>query len=446
MTQQGGSKDIHDRRLRDLQQRIHRVVAKGADGLKDGSDDGLCIPAEALAPPVGPVPPLSGRGYHRLPKTAAMLVEWIGQNSTPGAQVYVSVDGQEVASMAIGWARSGLSYSPGVMNSWLCCVKPILAIAFGQLWERGKVHPDVPVAQIVPEFGREGKGRITFRQLLSHAASLRPDPLLRVLLESRESQLDAIAKAKLPPEAQPGIEAYYSHAWAWFILAEAIERIDGRDFASYARDEILTPIGSEFLLELSRRDFLDVWPKLSLIFDLREAQPRVADGSQPGHFLLRCPGMMGLGSASAMGRIYEALLAAQRGTADSPVLMSTTVDALIRKDRTAAYDVHHDGFVGWGLGFMADGWFFGSACSPRTFGHVGGLGLVALADPANQVVIAFVLNGMIEKRKSEQRDRALADAIFADLGLTGRRPPPRIVDVDPPAMPTWSRHGFSDPD
>jgi len=428
------------RRRAILTERIHDARLTASQGESVDRHGRFAIDPAAFAFPSGAAPALNGMGAEALPETAVLLCDWIARGVHPGAQLYVSRDGRTIASLAIGWARADAAYTPRTMNSWLCCVKPLLAIAFGQLWERGRIVPDLPIAAVIPEFGGGGKEVITFRQLLSHSASLRPDPLIRSFYEPREAQLEILGRTKLAPDARPGWEAYYSHAWAWFVLAEALERIDGRRFEDYLAAEVLGPTGAELKASLSTEEFAALWPRFSLTYDMRETPPVFSRvNSDPNYFSFRAPGMIGVGSCEAMGRVYEALLVAQAGRAESPILMSPTVDALTKRERVGAFDVHYDGYASWGLGFMVEPRLFGNACSPRTFGHVGGLGLVAFADPASGLVVSFVMNGMIDKKESDERDRALADAVYRDLNLDQRGASPRIVAVEPDRAPTWAR-------
>ena len=79
----------------------------------------------------------------------------------------------------------------------------------------------------------------------------------------------------------------------------------------------------------------------------------------------------------------------------------------------------------WGLGFIInsnrDGfqmpYSFGRYASPETFGHSGNQAACAFADPKHRLVVAWVCNGMPGERKHQQRQRAINNAIYEDLGL-----------------------------
>ena len=48
--------------------------------------------------------------------------------------------------------------------------KPVAVIAIMQLWEKGLVDLETPVAEYVPEFGANGKGGVLVEHLLTHTA------------------------------------------------------------------------------------------------------------------------------------------------------------------------------------------------------------------------------------------------------------------------------------
>src|SRR5438270_8699839 len=108
-----------------------------------------------------------------IPRTATVLREGRTAGLHIGAQVYASVDGQVVADVAIGEARPGVAMTPDTVMLWLSASKPFAAVAIAQLWERGKLALDDPVAQHIPEFAQNGKERITLRHVLTHTAGIR---------------------------------------------------------------------------------------------------------------------------------------------------------------------------------------------------------------------------------------------------------------------------------
>src|SRR2546425_9165540 len=100
--------------------------------------------------------PIDGRAAG-LPRTLAALERGMEQGLHVGAQAYVSHDGQTVADFAIGVARPGVPMGRDTLMPWLSAGKPLAAVAVAQLWERGLLDLDDPVARHIPMFAANGK-------------------------------------------------------------------------------------------------------------------------------------------------------------------------------------------------------------------------------------------------------------------------------------------------
>jgi CubicO group peptidase (beta-lactamase class C family) len=350
-------------------------------------------------------------------------------------QLYVSRQGEEVASFAVGSARAEMRMGTDTLLPWFCSAKPLLAIGLARLWQENCLRLDQPVSDVVHDFRGAGKEHLTFRQLLTHTAALRPDPVYQVLWHSRDETWDAIVGAAPPADARPGAEAYYAQFWAWFVLAEAIERLTGMDYEQFLRVAVLRPLGlDDVYLRLSSERFETVRERLGLVYDVdSDSAPQVfAAAAEPWQYDLHVPGVLGFGSAASLGRILEALL-------DDPpvrILRPQTVAALTARHRVGLWDEHWGGFLSWGLGLIVDGWFFGSRCSSETFGHIGMNTSFAMVDPKESLVVAGIANGFSSFRNSVQRDRGLVDAVYEDLRLReAASEPVRIVDAEPDSRP-----------
>src|SRR5688500_19012468 len=108
-----------------------------------------------------------------LPKTLAALRGGVGRGLHPGAQAYVSKAKKTVGDFAVGAARPGVPMRRDTLVLWMSAGKPAAAVAVAQLWERGRLDLDDPVAKHVPEFGARGKEAITVRHLLTHTGGFR---------------------------------------------------------------------------------------------------------------------------------------------------------------------------------------------------------------------------------------------------------------------------------
>ncbi|HZC46662.1 MAG TPA: serine hydrolase domain-containing protein [Candidatus Acidoferrum sp.] len=364
-----------------------------------------------------------------LEKASAVIENGIATHLHLGAQLYVSLEGKTVADLAFGESRDGVAMRPDTLMLWMSSVKPVTAVAIAQMWERGKLELDDPVARHIPEFGSRGKERVTIRHVLTHTGGF-PGAVLQWSTEPWEKVIAELCDAPLEPGWVPGQRMGYHVASGWYALAEIVRRIDGRPYPQYVREEIVGPLGM-------RDTWLAMPPERHREY---AAEQRIA----PMHFatglmkpiphnympwgdsveaLAVCrPGGSARGPIHDLGKFYEAMLAGGGG-----VIRPQTVEALSTRqvvgmrDRTLGYPLDR------GLGVVVDSkqycngaTWFGNRCSKRTWGHAGYVCSVGFVDPPNKIVVALVFNGMLESQDNRHDARMIStlDAIYNDLGLT----------------------------
>ncbi|MEW6068806.1 MAG: exo-beta-N-acetylmuramidase NamZ domain-containing protein [Nitrospirota bacterium] len=109
-----------------------------------------------------------------------------------------------------------------------------------QLFEKGKLRLDVPVAEYWPEFKANGKEQITIRQLLTHYSGLRPGLSLTPEWDGYDIALKKIIEEK--PVYTPGTRFVYSDI-NFKILGEIVRRISGQPLNTYCEENIFKPLG-----------------------------------------------------------------------------------------------------------------------------------------------------------------------------------------------------------
>ena len=90
-----------------------------------------------------------------LARTIQVIESGMEEGLHIGAQLYVSHHGKTVADFGLGEARRGVPMDENSMMLWWSSTKPTAAVAFGQLWERGKLDIEAPVIDYIPEFGSQ---------------------------------------------------------------------------------------------------------------------------------------------------------------------------------------------------------------------------------------------------------------------------------------------------
>lgn len=365
-----------------------------------------------------------------LPKTRSAIEEGIRQGLHLGAQLYVSLRGETVADGAVGEDRPGHPLTSRHLMLWLSSSKPVTAVALAQLWERGKLEWDDPVVRFLPEFGANGKDRITLRHLLTHTGGIR---MLDVGWPgSSWDQIIARLSAMRPePRWVPGEKAGYHTASSWFILGEVVRRADGRPYEHYVREEIFEPLGmldSWVGMPVERyRSYRDAG-RIGAMFDTESPERPSQDWDTEERCTRSHPGGNGYGPMRELGRFYEMLLA--RGAvpgdpAGRRILTPQSVEALTARHRAGMLDYTFRHVLDWGLGVIVNSAQYGAETVPygyghhasrRTFGHSGYRSSTGFADPERGLAVALAFNGTPANEQHERRIRDVLDAIYQDLG------------------------------
>ena len=367
------------------------------------------------------------------PRTLAALAAGSVQGLHTGVQLYISLGGEARFDGAIGEARPGAPLRPSDLMIWLSASKPVAAVAVGRLWERGELDLEDPVALHLPEFSANGKERITIRHLLTHTAGIR---LLQTGWPEQpfEGIVAKICAMKPEPRWVPGQKAGYHHASSWFVLGALVERLSGKPFSRYVREEIFEPLGmSDSWIGMAPESYAAARDagRLAPTWNTdREGAPN--HGFEEEEKVVACsPGGNGWGPARELGRFYEMLLGGGRRIGDpsgNEILRPQTVSALTARHRVGMFDHTFQHEMDWGLGFILDGkrhgpetvpYGYGRLCSYRTFGHSGYRSATAFADPEHALAVVLIPNGTPSAAAHEARTRAVLDAVYEDLGLGG---------------------------
>ena len=355
-------------------------------------------------------------------RTFGAIRRGIDEGVHPGAQLYVSRADETLVDEAFGQAREGAPMSRDSLMLWFSAGKPLTAAAIGQLVERGLLAWHTRVAEIIPEFAQNGKEPITVWHLLTHTAGLRNADSLPA--GNPTEQLAWICAQPLEAHWIPGERAGYHVKASWQVLGEIVRRLSGSPVEAYLRSHVFEPLGMRHSwLALDETRVRDLGDRLAFVYDTSSGTPQSKEGwnSREGFTRAR-PGGSARGPVRELGRFYEALLNGGEGA-----LRPETVELMTTRQRVGMFDETFQFKMDWGLGFIInsnrDGfqmpYSFGRHASPDTFGHSGNQASCAFADPVNRLVVAWACNGMPGERKHQQRQRAINNAIYEDLGLAG---------------------------
>jgi len=359
----------------------------------------------------------------QFPGIAGILEAGLKTRHYLGGQIYVSIAGEEVLDIAFGESRPGQELRRDHLMLWLSSTKPVTAVAIAQQYQRGKLDWNDPVAKFIPEFAQKGKEQITIRHLLTHTAGFRtadrlPDEL------PWEQMVEEICVAPLEPGWVPGGKAGYQIASSWYILGEIVSRLTGKAYPDYVRANVFLPLGMvDSWIGMPSEEFRRYGERIAPMYATDIGQPREVPlwNTQGGCAICR-PASNGRGTASDLGRLYQALLRRQ----PELMLKDATVGEITSRQRVGMFDQTFHHVIDWGLGFIINSnrygpesvpYGYGRLASDETFGHSGAQSSCAFADPRHRLVVVWILNGMPGERPHQRRARDLNTALYQDLQL-----------------------------
>jgi CubicO group peptidase (beta-lactamase class C family) len=352
----------------------------------------------------------------------------VEQGLQPGAQLYVWHRGKAVIDFACGDARPDVAMRSDSLVQWFSSGKPLTAICIAQLYQRGELLLDDQVTRFIAEFGANRKDAITLWHLLTHTAGFRSaDNLPRHL--AWPEVIRQICEAPLEPNWVPGEKAGYSTGASWFILGEIIQRITGTAFREYIRQELLLPLEMrDSWLSLPRKEHDSYGERIAQMFDTLGGKRNLSPLQDAAGMEICRPGASARGPVSELARFYRMLL--NGGELNGQCyLREETIHLFTQRQRQGLYDQTFGHTLDYGLGFIVNSnrygaetvpYGYGQYASEETFGHSGAQSSCAFADPKNELVVAWVANGMPGERVHQQRQRAVNNAIYECLDLARR--------------------------
>jgi CubicO group peptidase (beta-lactamase class C family) len=363
---------------------------------------------------------------HPLPRTLALLEQGIADGLHLGAQICVRHQGRVVADFGMGECRPGVPMRADTSLFWFSCSKPIAAVALGRLLEAGLIGLHDPVTRYLPAFGAGGKEAITLHHLLTHTGGFRGSNHVDPEWSWAEI-LGFICDTPLEAGWVPGQKAGYHHTGSWYVLAEVVQRVTGRAYPDYVREEIFLPLGmGDSWVGMSPDAYRAAGDRLGALYTMGPERPQPLAYWDTERDSTECrPGGNGRGPVRELALLMEMLLL--RGARDGVrILRPSTVELLTRRHREGMYDESFMQYIDWGLGFAlctrrpgqrVTSYGYGDHASLRTFGHGGMQASIAFADPEAGLVVAWVCNGLCGERLHRARNHAINNAIYHDLGL-----------------------------
>lgn len=185
--------------------------------------------------------------------TGAAFDGYRKDNDIPGLAAAVVTRGGETQLFVSGVAntRDDAPVTARTMFHYYSVTKLFTSVAILQLVERGQVKLDADVRQYLPEIelrqGFNGEmGELAIEHLLSHSSGFgrETDSLGFHMPSEPATPTDTLLRRLLRNELKfrPGTDSRYSNV-NFALLAAVVERVAGKPFEAYMRDEVLRPLG-----------------------------------------------------------------------------------------------------------------------------------------------------------------------------------------------------------
>lgn len=198
----------------------------------------------------------------RLAKIDEAVLASIERKETPGAVVLVARKGRIVYRKAFGDRAIEPKREPMTIDTIfdLASLTKIVATATSMmiLVERGKVSLADPVALYIPEFGKNGKERITVEQLMTHRAGLPPDNEIADYVGKSVDPLSLIYE--LRPSYEPGTRFVYSDV-GFIVAAEIVRRVSDMRIDTFASHSIYSPLKMRHT-SFNENEFVKALPRI----------------------------------------------------------------------------------------------------------------------------------------------------------------------------------------
>jgi len=386
----------------------------------------LLLPTAALAQSVTPPPAAHGFDPARLSRIDSFLQQYVDSGRVAGVVALVLRDGAVVYERAVGFAdrEAGRRMTPTSMFRIASQSKALTSVAVMMLVEEGKIALTDPVSRFIPQFAHTtvavtadsvvaARHPITIRELLTHTAGisygtddkvasryaargLGPEAGYGYYFADKNEPICTTIEslASLPFVRQPG-EAWV-YGYNTDILGCVVERASGRPLDAFIRERITRPLrmnDTYFYVPAANRD------RLVAVYASDSAGTgvtRAPEGSRgQGHYVdgprRSFSGGAGLVStARDYARFLQMML--NGGQLDGARLLSPSTVVLMTTNQVDTLYSRND--QGFGLGFSvvervgADN----TPSAVGTFGWGGAYGSQYRADPANHLVIVFMIN------------------------------------------------------
>ena len=361
-----------------------------------------------------------------------------------GASVCVTHDGETVVDLWGGSVdREGTPWQEDTIVTVFSSTKGGVALAAHLLADRGELDLDAPVAELWPDFARNGKEQVTNKMMLNHTAGVPTfrDSLPEMAAMDWDLMCDRLAAEE--PWWEPGTRnGYHMLTYGW-TAGELVRQASGRSLGAFFADEVAGPADADFHIGLPASEHHRVAKVIpykarhgeefgeftKALLASRESLQNKAwlnqggfDPNSPESWSAEIGGGGGVSNGRGMARAYRAAANGEFVSEDQIRRMGR-VSVATERDATLLLPTRFaEGFM---LSMDNRRRPFGdtdSAIIGRTaFGHVGAGGSIGFADPEFGLSMGYAMNKMGKGLLLNDRGQSVVDAAYTCAGATSNQ-------------------------
>ncbi|MBE6591351.1 MAG: beta-lactamase family protein [Ruminococcaceae bacterium] len=336
----------------------------------------------------------------------------VDTNHILGATVMVRQEGEVLADRSWGYrdVEKKIPLGDNDLFRIASMTKPVTGVAAMILVDRGLLKVDDEIEKYIPEFSRLRKGKLdengnirvlgkldnapTVKNILTHTTLIDYGELFKAQMKAYTDEHRAdLHKAvdfysSLVVEMEPGVMNSYSGTVAFDVLGVMIERITGRGYSEFLRNEIFLPLGMK---DTTFEPTESQWDRIVQMHDLKDGES-VLSPTLPGCVFEDFPSSHPLGGAGLVSSVKDydrfASMLLNGGVLDGNRILS---EKAVETMATPPYPQLKNSSNRWGLSVRVidtEDKILPVGC----FGWSGAYGTHFWVDPVNKITAVYMKN------------------------------------------------------